>query len=51
MPALGLGRLNVQLVADTDAPDVIHAIERAAETAGIELERVDGPGMVHEDRP
>ncbi len=34
--------LDVQLVVDTTAPVVVAAIERAAASAGIELERIEG---------
>ena len=34
-------RLNISLVCDTTAPSVIEAIEKAAESNGIELVRVE----------
>jgi hypothetical protein len=36
-------RLNVRLAVDTTAPLVVEAIERAADDAGILLERIEEP--------
>lgn len=35
-------RVDVQLVLATQAPLVVHAVERAARDGGLELERVNG---------
>ena len=37
----GWGKLDVLVVVETTAPQVVHAIERAAAGAGIDLVRVE----------